>query len=81
MSEHGASVYILDQFLSRGWAAVNAPFEHVNSGETMLDNAVKYGNREMAAALIKHGATGTCCLSGMAESWTPCSPSAARLAA
>ncbi|ATP28614.1 hypothetical protein CR207_09495 [Chromobacterium violaceum] len=56
LSEHGASVYILDQFLSRGWAAVNAPFEHVNSGETMLDNAVKYGNREMAAALIKHGA-------------------------
>ncbi|AUH50908.1 hypothetical protein CXB49_08835 [Chromobacterium sp. ATCC 53434] len=56
LSESGASVYILDQFLSRGWAAVNAPFEHVNRGDTMLDNAVKYGNREMVAALIKHGA-------------------------
>ncbi|WP_434627291.1 T3SS effector OspC family protein [Chromobacterium sp. CV08] len=56
LSKGGASLYILDQFLSRGWAAVNAPFEHVNRGETMLDNAVKYDSREMVAALIKHGA-------------------------
>lgn len=47
---------ILKDFLDRGLIEPNKPFTKCNSGDTMLDNAIKYNKKEMIAILLAHGA-------------------------
>ena len=35
---------------------MNAPFQHINAGNVMLDNAAKFRNKDMVAVLLKYGA-------------------------
>ena len=50
---------ILKAFLERGLIDPNKPFVKVNAGDTMLDNAVKFGHKSMIALLQAYGAKGT----------------------
>lgn len=41
----------------RDWLMLNTKFKKTNSGDCMLDNAIKYENAEMIKLLLKYGAT------------------------
>lgn len=56
LSNHSADEKILRDFLERGLVEPNNAFRRVNSGDTMLDNAIKYNKKEMIAILLKYGA-------------------------
>lgn len=56
LSNYNSSSYILKCFLERGLVNPNTPFTAINSGETMLNNALKYNNTEMIELLESYGA-------------------------
>lgn len=56
LSDYSADEKILKDFLERGLVKPNKIFKRVNSGNTMLDNAIKYNKREMIDILLEHGA-------------------------
>lgn len=56
LSNHSADEKILRDFLERGLVEPNNAFRRVNSGDTMLDNAIKYNKKEMIAILLEYGA-------------------------
>lgn len=56
LSYHSADEKILKDFLDRGLVEPNKTFREVNSGDTMLDNAIKYNKKEMIGLLLEHGA-------------------------
>ncbi len=56
LSNHSADEKILRDFLERGLVEPNNAFRRVNSGDTMLDNALKYNKKEMIAILLEYGA-------------------------
>ncbi|EFP7688433.1 T3SS effector OspC family protein, partial [Shigella sonnei] len=47
----------LEYFINKGLVDVNTKFKKTNSGDCMLDNAIKYENAEMIKLLLKYGAT------------------------
>ncbi|SFN55794.1 OspC protein [Izhakiella capsodis] len=56
LSDHSADEKILKDFLERGLVEPNHAFRSVNSGDTMLDNAIKYNKKEMIGILLEYGA-------------------------
>lgn len=56
LSNHSADDKILRDFLERGLVEPNNAFSRVNSGDTMLDNAIKYNKKEMIGILLEYGA-------------------------
>lgn len=56
LSDSSADEKILKDFLDRGLVKPNKVFMRVNSGNTMLDNAIKYNKREMVDILLEYGA-------------------------
>ncbi|CNI03326.1 Shigella flexneri OspC protein [Yersinia massiliensis] len=56
LSDHSADEKILKDFLDRGLVEPNKAFMKVNSGDTMLDNAIKYNKKEMIGILLEYGA-------------------------
>lgn len=56
LSNHSADIQILKAFLERGLIDPNKPFRKCNRGDTMLDNAIKYSNKEMISLLQEYGA-------------------------
>ena len=56
LSNHSADEKILRDFLERGLVEPNNAFRKVNSGDTMLDNAIKYNKKEIIAILLEYGA-------------------------
>lgn len=56
LSDHSADEKILRDFLERGLVEPNNAFRRVNSGDTMLDNAIKYNKKEMIGILLEYGA-------------------------
>lgn len=47
---------ILKMFLERGLVEPNAKFKKTNTGDTMLNNAIKDSNKEMISLLLEYGA-------------------------
>ncbi len=56
LSDYFADEKILRDFLDRGLVEPNNAFKRVNSGYTMLDNAIKYNKKEMIGILLEYGA-------------------------
>lgn len=56
LSDDSADEKILKEFLDRGLVEPNTAFKEVNAGDTMLDNAIKYNNKEMIDLLLAYGA-------------------------
>lgn len=56
LSYESADEKILKEFLDRGLVEPNTAFKEVNAGDTMLDNAIKYNNKEMIDLLLAYGA-------------------------
>ncbi|EIO6550357.1 T3SS effector OspC family protein, partial [Shigella flexneri] len=57
LSAHNSSCKVLEYFINKGLVDVNTKFKKTNSGDCMLDNAIKYENAEMIKLLLKYGAT------------------------
>ncbi|WP_167692630.1 T3SS effector OspC family protein, partial [Shigella flexneri] len=57
LSAHNSSCKVLEYFINKGLVDVNTKFKKTNSGDCMLDNAIKYENTEMIKLLLKYGAT------------------------
>ncbi|EMQ8066301.1 T3SS effector OspC family protein, partial [Shigella boydii] len=47
---------VLEYFINNGLVDVNKKFQKANSGDTMLDNAMKSKNPKMIDFLLKNGA-------------------------
>lgn len=56
LSKCSANHKILKIFLERGLVDPNHTFKQLNYGMTMLDNAIKYADKEMIKILKEHGA-------------------------
>lgn len=56
LSDSCADENILKCFLERGLVDPNKVFRKSNSGDTMLDNAIKYNKKEMIDILLEYGA-------------------------
>lgn len=56
LSNYRADEKILKEFLERGLVEPNKAFKHINAGNTMLDNAIKYNKKEMINLLLEYGA-------------------------
>ncbi|AYV25035.1 T3SS effector OspC family protein [Vibrio mediterranei] len=56
LSDYSADGEIMKDFLERELVEPNYAFREVNSGNTMLDNALKYDKKEMIAILLEYGA-------------------------
>ncbi|HAT1515281.1 TPA: T3SS effector OspC family protein [Morganella morganii] len=56
LSDCRADEKILKEFLERGLVEPNKVFRHINPGDTMLDNAIKYNKKEMINILLEYGA-------------------------
>ncbi|WP_261641313.1 T3SS effector OspC family protein [Erwinia mallotivora] len=56
LSDSHADEKILKDFLERGLVKPNHVFRKINSGDTMLDNAIKYDNKKMMSILLEYGA-------------------------
>lgn len=56
LSNYSADEKILKEFLDRKLVEPNKSFRKVNAGDTMLDNAIKYGKKEMIDILLAYGA-------------------------
>ncbi|HCS1386411.1 TPA: T3SS effector OspC family protein, partial [Shigella flexneri] len=52
----GANYKVLEYFINNGLVDVNKKFQKANSGDTMLDNAMKSKNPKMIDFLLKNGA-------------------------
>ncbi|EFW3886740.1 hypothetical protein FP724_23410, partial [Shigella flexneri] len=55
-SKDGANYKVLEYFINNGLVDVNKKFQKVNSGDTMLDNAMKSKDSKMIDFLLKNGA-------------------------
>ncbi|ENC3093530.1 type 3 secretion system effector OspC4, partial [Shigella flexneri] len=56
LSKDGANYKVLEYFINNGLVDVNKKFQKVNSGDTMLDNAMKSKDSKMIDFLLKNGA-------------------------
>jgi hypothetical protein len=56
LSDYSSDSRILKIFLDLKLVEPNKKFIKVNSGDTMLDNAIKYSKKEMISILLEHGA-------------------------
>ncbi|QIX97811.1 T3SS effector OspC family protein [Cedecea sp. FDAARGOS_727] len=56
LSRSNADEKILRDFLERGLVEPNHTFRKINSGDTMLDNAIQYNKKEMIGILLEYGA-------------------------
>ncbi|MBC4011533.1 T3SS effector OspC family protein [Morganella morganii] len=56
LSDFSADEKILKDFLERGLVEPNKVFRNINFGDTMLDNAMKFDQKEMIALLLEYGA-------------------------
>lgn len=56
LSDIDSSINILSQFLSRELIKPNTCFKKINKGNTMLDNAIRYGKKDMILLLRGYGA-------------------------
>ncbi|MDE1241254.1 T3SS effector OspC family protein [Vibrio aestuarianus] len=56
LSKYSANPEILKIFLERGLVDPNHTFKQINYGMTMLDNAIKYSDKDMIKILKEHGA-------------------------
>ena len=56
LSQANANIQVLKEFLQRGLVQVNRQFRQINTGQTMLDNAIKYHNQPMIDLLSQYGA-------------------------
>ncbi|EQC4528416.1 T3SS effector OspC family protein, partial [Shigella dysenteriae] len=56
LSKDGANYKVLEYFINNGLVDVNKKFQKANSGDTMLDNAMKSKNPKMIDFLLKNGA-------------------------
>ncbi|EKT62969.1 OspC3 [Providencia burhodogranariea DSM 19968] len=52
----GINNKILEKVLQLGLIDPNKRFEKISTGNTMLDNAIKNGNKDMINLLLEHGA-------------------------
>ncbi|EKD7727189.1 type 3 secretion system effector OspC4, partial [Shigella sonnei] len=56
LSEDSANYKVLEYFINNGLVDVNKRFQKANSGDTMLDNAMKSKDSKMIDFLLKNGA-------------------------
>ncbi|EXU75755.1 shigella flexneri OspC family protein [Erwinia mallotivora] len=56
LSDSDADEKILKDFLERGLVEPNHVFRKINSGDTMLDNAINNDNKKMINILLEYGA-------------------------